>query len=337
MIRKKPKELTPYEKYFMTEAPARRPYMRIISAFPDGRLKRFDDNMDDPDPEEPVENTEPDDVEDTGGAEDTGALDLVDDTDFADNMTDDEEPEPEAQNLPPEEGLDTEPPADNAEVPAPEDEAEPAEANVQTNDVPEEAPADNHPPVEGGDAPVEGDPGEGGLETEPPVGAEGDVAPTDDAGGEEAPAGDEGGLDTEDNTDFGANMDDGGGDEAPTDDGGGGEEGGTDGAANTAENQLKFSLYRNLKNLYIAVQNYITQLDDMTVSSYNYNMVIKTASRKLGELEEYMYEYMTIRYKDAPYLESMNFYQKCIATLQLIFELLKNNKENGNSKDETIN
>lgn len=336
MIRKIPKKLTPYEKYFMTEAPARRPYMRIISAFPDGRLKRFDDNIEDPDPDTPEPEEEPANAED---------LDLVDDTDFNDNMTDDEDTaEPEAQNVPaPAEGLETEPPADT-EAPAPVETDAGAETGteptVQTDEpAPTTEPADNPPPVEGGDAPAD-DTG-GGLETEPPAGAEGDAAPTDDTGGE-APAegeGGEGGLDTEDNTDFGANMDDGGGDveggEAPADDGGGGE--GTAAPPNNAENQLKFSLYRNLKNLYIAVQNYISQLDDMTVSSYNYNMVIKTASRKLGELEDYMYEYMTIRFKDAPYIESMEFYQKCITTLQLIFELLRNNKENGNSKDKTIN
>ena len=334
MIRKKPKELTPYEKYFMTEAPARRPYMRIISAFPDGRLKRFDTNMDDPDPDTPEE--------------DTGDLDLVDDTDFADNITDDlEAPEPEAQNIPAPEGdaggLETEPPADDAGTAEPVDTGEDpgAEPTVQGADDATEpvAATDDPPPVEGGDAPV--DDAEGGLETEPPAGAEGDVAPTDDTGGEpEAPADDEGGeggLDTEDNTDFGANMDDGtGGDEgdAETDVGGGDAQAQT---PNNAESQLKFSLYRNLKNLYIAIQNYISQLDDLSVSSFNYSMVIKTASKKLGELEDYMYEYMTIRFKDAPYLESMDFYQKCVATLQLIFELLKNNKENGKIKDKTIN
>ena len=65
---------------------------------------------------------------------------------------------------------------------------------------------------------------------------------------------------------------------------------------NNAETQLKFSLYRNLKNLYIAIQNYISQLDDLSVSSFNYSMVIKTASKKLGELKDYMYEYMSQRF-----------------------------------------
>ena len=302
------------------EAPARRPYMRIISAFPDGRLKRFDTNMELP----PEDDETTDDV-----PENDTDLELVDDTDFSANIGTDEPDEPVAQD----DGLETEPPADAVE-PVPEN--DPQEAEAQTD-----APVEE--PIEPADQPTEGDavetpdnPDEG-LETEPPADTGGDV-PTDDT---DTAGGGEGELAADDNTDFSANIDaddagdDGGGEDPGTDDTGDGTA--QTGQTNNTENQLKFSLYRNLKNLYITIQNYESQLDEMVASSYNFNMVIKSASNKMANLEDLMYDYMTLRFKDATYIESMEFYQKCLATLELIFELLRSNKENANFKDKTIN
>ena len=302
------------------EAPARRPYMRIISAFPDGRLKRFDTNMELP----------PEDDE-TDTPENNADLDLVDDTDFSANIGTDEPDEPIAQD---DGGLETEPPADAAE-PVPEN--DPQEADAQT-DVPAEEPVEpTDQPTEGDTAETPDNPDEG-LETEPPADT-GTDAPTDDD--TDAVGGGEGELAADDNTDFSANIDaddagdEGGGEDVEADD----TEDGTSqtGQTNNTENQLKFSLYRNLKNLYITIQNYESQLDEMVASSYNFNMVIKSASNKMANLEDLMYDYMTLRFKDATYIESMEFYQKCLATLELIFELLRSNKENANFKDKTIN
>lgn len=294
--------------------------MRIISAFPDGRLKRFDTNMELP----------PEDDE-TDTPENNADLDLVDDTDFSANIGTDEPDEPIAQD---DGGLETEPPADAAE-PVPEN--DPQEADAQT-DVPAEEPVEpTDQPTEGDTAETPDNPDEG-LETEPPADT-GTDAPTDDD--TDAVGGGEGELAADDNTDFSANIDaddagdEGGGEDVEADD----TEDGTSqtGQTNNTENQLKFSLYRNLKNLYITIQNYESQLDEMVASSYNFNMVIKSASNKMANLEDLMYDYMTLRFKDATYIESMEFYQKCLATLELIFELLRSNKENANFKDKTIN
>lgn len=294
--------------------------MRIISAFPDGRLKRFDTNMELP----PEDDETTDDV-----PENDTDLELVDDTDFSANIGTDEPDEPVAQY----DGLETEPPADAAE-PVPEN--DPQETEAQTDTPVEE-------PVEPADQPTEGDAAEApdnpdeGLDTEPPADTGGDV-PADDT--DTAGSG-EGELAADDNTDFSANIDaddagdDGGGEDPGTDDTGDGTA--QTGQTNNTENQLKFSLYRNLKNLYITIQNYESQLDEMVASSYNFNMVIKSASNKMANLEDLMYDYMTLRFKDATYIESMEFYQKCLATLELIFELLRSNKENANFKDKTIN
>lgn len=328
MIVKLEKEKTPFEKYFMTEAPKRRPYKKVVSAFPDGRLKDFGNNVEDIDDEDiPDEDIDDSDLE---------LVDDTDDVDFADNIDDidlgdDPAPEPEEVNDAP----DTDEPDVNATTGEPD--AQPA---------PAENPAE--PTVTGG---TEG--GGEGLDTEDPTATE-DVPDPDDGtgdteedptvtGGEDAPADDAGGgLDTEDPTaDGGGDFEDNIAEDDSADAGATDDAGGTDvpadqgnATANNIENQLKFSLYKNMKNLLIAIQNYENVLDSTPISSVNYNMVVKVASAKLADLEEVIYQYMTIKFKDETYINSMDFYQKCVASVRLIFEMLRTNKEvsGGNEK-----
>lgn len=324
MIREIEVKKTPYERYFiLTEAPVRRPYMRVVTANPDGRLSQFDDNIEDPDAE----------------AEDN--MELVDDdeTDFDVNVEDLGEDDAEATNVPLEE--DEPQPAENTPAPA-EPAVEPPEGNEV--DTPNEPTVTTGAPEDTGAEPAAD---EGDLATDPPEGNEGvepnDTDDTEDEGAGDAAGGD---LDTEDPNaggDFDDNIEDTG-DETTTDDGEGGTEGNDAGGdnqqgktPNTAENQLKFTLFKNLKNLYLAIKSYEESLDDLNTSSINYNSAIKVANKKLADLEELIYEYMTIRFRDEPYLTSMEFYQKCLVGLQFIFELLRNNKEVIDSNDKTIN
>lgn len=311
MIRKVVREQTPFEKYF-SEAPARKPYMKVVSAFPDGRLKGFDSNIVDDDLEEDLANIELDDD------------DLVDDTDFNDNIADD---------IPEE----TEQPTEiNAEPVEADVTNEPSVAGVEP--VEYNAPELAADPPEGGDftpaeePPVEGQPTDTTVDTPPVEGGE----PVDTGAAELAddpPAGD----------DFSANIDDSS-DTSMTDTTTDGEaEGGSTNPPNTIDNQLKYSLYINMKNLYKAIQKYEDRLDEFVGSGYNFNITTKIANKKLVELEETIYQYMTVKFKDADYLVSMNFYQKCIAVLMLIFELMRNNKEtdtkdkNDKLKGKTLN
>ena len=315
-------EKTPYEKYFMTEAPARRPYMKIVTANPDNRLKSFDDNIEDLDADDDM----PDEAD----------MELVDDDedlDFDDNIEDlgeDDLPteddlmgdEEEGEDIPMEddapetpETLDTDPPGDNVE--------------------PEELADDPAPAAE--PAPEETTAEEQDLQTDPPEGAEG-TEPTEPDAGEDDPEGEapaEGGEggDLEDNIE---DTGDEGGEDTETDDAGGEEEN-QQGIRNTTENQLKYTLFRNMKSLYLAVKNYEESLDSLNTPSMNYNSAIKVANNKLADLEEMMYEFMTLRFRDETYISCMEFYQKCLVTIQFIFELLRNNKENLNPNDKTIN
>ena len=314
MIRKVIREQTPFEKYF-SEAPARKPYMKIVSAFPDGRLKGFDSNIlsdEDDDLEEDLSNIELDDD------------DLVDDTDFSDNIIDDEDlvdGEPDVSSEPVSDDklgeVTAEPPAVSA--------GEEPEVSATSGG----GGLDVEPPSNedfGATDDTSGNDGGENIETPPPVADDAQTVPSgDDVGGEvvdEPPDGD----------DFSANIDDtDASDDSMSDESENSE--GTDGQkgpTNTIDNQLRFSLYRNMKNLYKAIQSYEERLDELVSPSYNFNITSKIANKKLVELEETMYQYMTVKFKDADYIISMNFYQKCIAALMLIFELLKNNKEDLN-------
>lgn len=300
MIRKIVREQTPFEKYF-SEAPARKPYMKIVSAFPDGRLKGFDSN---------IANDEDELEEDLAGIE-LDDDDLVDDTDFSDNIDDIDGEEPEQISEEPVDGDNVSEPAVTGVEPTTDDSG--LDTEPPTGD--DFAPTDDAPPMNPDTPPEETNtPTDGGAEV--------------DGGGELAdkpPAGD----------DFSANIDDdSSGDDSMTDNADTSGDGGQTGPANTIDNQLRFSLYRNMKNLYKAIQSYEERLDELVSTSYNFNITSKIANKKLVELEETMYQYMTVKFKDADYIVSMNFYQKCIATLMLIFELMRSNKNDLNMDEK---
>lgn len=290
----------------MMEAPARRPYMKIVTANPDKRLKQFDSNIEDPDGDDDTP--------------DENDMDLVDDDDGGDDSNFDA----------------------NMEDPDGDDAA------------PQAADTGDQPIVQGGDTDT-GD--EGGLDTTPPDGGT-DITPdagdgTDDGGATDAGATDDGvdagdtgddgggGLDTDDGGDFDSNVQDAdSGDTTDTtsDDGEGDTTDDQNSTANTLENQLKYSLFKDMKSLYTAVQNFKNKLDSSSTPSYNYGIAIKTASSKLSALEEVLYEYMTVRFRDDSYIANMQCYQKAVAAVKLIMELISANKEkNLDSDTETLN
>lgn len=155
----------------------------------------------------------------------------------------------------------------------------------------------------------------------------------------EDPDADDEGLETDDGTgeDFTDNIEDDTGDEAAEADTGEPTDGDNTSVANNTENQLKFSLYRKFRNLYDVIKNYQERIDSITTQSYNYNMALKSANTKLSSLENLIYDYMTLRFRDEPYITSMEFYQKSVITIKLIFEVIRTNKENQKPTNKTIN
>ena len=208
---------------------------------------------------------------------------------------------------------------------------------------------------------------------EPQVATDGntdDTGTTDAENNEELDTGDvdntdipspDNGSDSGDTADNGNDQDDGGG-ELQTDDPGGddafdvgddtgdesnddnsGDSGGTgddsqEGAVqNTEDNQLKYSLFRRMKNLMEAIDSYIEKLTEKTSPNINYNMVMRSSVDKLTDVREALYEYMTLKFRDQDYLQSMHFYQKCIMVVRMTFELVASNKKTIDLQDETLN
>lgn len=332
MIKKIIKEKTPYEMYFVTEAPKKKPWTKTVVAKPDKRLAKFDKNIHDSLDDFGMDDPENSDMD----------MDLVDDTDFDQNISDEElsDMENEVDSYSDEDLEDT---GDDTEADTTTD-TDVTTDNTETQDV---APQDeSNTEEEDFDSNAEEGSGEDseGTEQDTSAGERGN-----NTGATEANS-DSGG---DDNTSENINVTPDGADQGEenfdanaTDTSGEAQDANpTDAAAATPatgqpvtdEAILKYALYRNMKNLYIAVQNYQTKLDEYTTTSYNFNLVIKSAKNKLADLELMMYEYMTVKFKDETYIGSMHYYHKCIATIRMIFNLIKANKVQNDESDMMAN
>lgn len=269
--------------------------------------------------------------------------------DADDIAADDELPPPPGEEAPVEEPepTSTDEPSDDESVPPPpaeEDAEQPAEAN-ETDDLPpppgEEAPAEEPasvdepsenddnlppPPGEGGsgdavsvDTPTDGDESE--LPPPPAETSDADDTPPPGEGGTESPADGESSEDLPpppgEEGDDGEEIDDELGlleDEDPEDP--------TDASGPTR----KYNLYRDFLALYNANKGYIEKLEHSRPDSLEATTVINSVLDKLRKVDSSMSEYMIIRFADAPYLQSLLFFQQLIATIRLCFSLIRNNK-----------
>jgi hypothetical protein len=290
MIKKIIPELSPYEKYFLaTEAPTKKPWKKVVKLHEDERLKDYNDHASELD----QSTEEPDESE----------MDLVDDND-TDYNSEVQEPENASDNAPaetpnPDDNNGTNP-EENLNTPMVTTQ-DPDTVDVNSNGIPDNQEVNqdaNNDVVEpdATDTNDDADTGEGEL-----------VSDDQDANYDDQVAGDE--------SDTGGEQTDtpqeGDGSEAP---------------ANNLENQLKYSLYRSMKSLYLAVMNYESRCGEMSTTSYNYNLALKTAKNKFNEIEDVLFEYMTVKFKDESYIENMKFYQKCLTAIKFIFKLIRENR-----------
>ena len=93
-----------------------------------------------------------------------------------------------------------------------------------------------------------------------------------------------------------------------------------------ATNIRKYNLYRDYIRLYNSIGSYIEKLEASRPDNIESNIVINSVLNKLHRIEDSLYEYMTIKYTDAPYLASLMFFQQAISTVRLCFSLIRNNK-----------
>lgn len=84
----------------------------------------------------------------------------------------------------------------------------------------------------------------------------------------------------------------------------------------------KYSLFLNYESLINALNNYITKLENNISDNMETNKIIKTAINKLREIKELCYDYVTMKFEAATYIQSLLFYQNAIIMVQSVFELL---------------
>lgn len=304
MVVKIPIKKTPYQKFFVFEAPRKKRKTRVITANPNRRntdFARTADNFDDiPDDEDDIDL----------GAE---ADDLIadDDTDYSiDDMS-----------------LDDETPEENQE-PQTEDNDETGDDDLDIEqDTEDYSQADNGNDDQGN----ENDPQEQQNQTQqedqtsPEVNDETQDNGAEDQNGDNN-AGDDGPItDTEDYSD-GADGDNTNSDENQ-------ENGETQTApAKSYDEQLRsYNLYNRFVVLYNSVKNYISKLDGLVKDSYDSNLIIRTTTSQLREIEDLLKDYMILQFQNASYVKSLLFYEKAVASIQLVFNLLENINVNDSS------
>ena len=154
-----------------------------------------------------------------------------------------------------------------------------------------------------------------------------------ETGGEDADA-----PETGDETDFA----DAAGDETGTEDDGATDDGG-DAAADQGnadekakpgaeyDSTRKYNLFKEYMSLYNACDNYISKLENVLKDDTIQNQIIRTSVNNLRDIKDIIYDYMTIKYPINSYIQSLLFYQKMKVSIQLIFSLLKNSKNNSDT------
>lgn len=191
---------------------------------------------------------------------------------------------------------------------------------------------------------VGGDNQETGADNAPETGDETDFSDTGDdpnTTDDTGDAGDDANTDdapeTGDDTDFA----DAAGDETGTEDGtidDDGEDGANQGTSDEKakpgaeyDSTRKYNLFKEYMSLYNACNNYISKLENILKDDTLQNQIIRTSVNNLRDIKDIIYDYMTIKYPINSYIQSLLFYQKMKVSIQLIFSLLKNSKNNSDT------
>ena len=289
-----------YGKYFLaSEAPGDdeevadspdRVNMKVVSARPDNRSRSdFSAVGDEPEEEELPEVEPPEETVPAGGGGDATPAQDEPDTDTTDyTQTPDAPATPDTQGEPASAAPETEP--------EPEGDATDYTQTADVPAAPEEVPEDTGDA--GGEVPAAPD-----TEPEPDTddGAEDftqvDATPGDDGGGNAGGNAEQG----DDNNDANNNA-------RP----------GID-----FDSMRKYNLYKEYARLRNTIETYIEKLESCMSDDYESNQIIKTATEKFREIHELVTDYMLLKFEACNYVQNLLFYQQQVATIDLVFKLLK--------------
>lgn len=97
---------------------------------------------------------------------------------------------------------------------------------------------------------------------------------------------------------------------------------------NDADRAKKYSLYLRYLKLYDMIDTFSEKIRTVVKDDSSQNAVINKVVDNLNDLYDGMYEYMTIKFMNASYMEAVIYFETVINCIRLNFELLRNNKIN---------
>lgn len=94
----------------------------------------------------------------------------------------------------------------------------------------------------------------------------------------------------------------------------------------------KQALFSKFQNLYTSISTYNTKLDGIVGKTDDTNRQYREINDNLKQVKDFLYDYMVIRFKDVSYTESMLFYQRAIAVVNLSMDQLETVKKSERDK-----
>ena len=111
---------------------------------------------------------------------------------------------------------------------------------------------------------------------------------------------------------------------------GGDDSGGSQASAD--EQARKYSLYRKFVKLNNLLESNTEVLSNTMFDDTEINQKIKSVTAKLKETNRLLSEYMVVKFQTASYIQSMLFYQRVLAIVDINFNILQDLKKQINKK-----
>lgn len=92
------------------------------------------------------------------------------------------------------------------------------------------------------------------------------------------------------------------------------------------ESTKRYNLFRELIYLYNSNKSFISKLENIVRDDIEGNSIVNITVNKLRDVEEIMFEFMTIKFMNSTYIEALTFYESILAVIKLNFQILKNNE-----------
>lgn len=92
----------------------------------------------------------------------------------------------------------------------------------------------------------------------------------------------------------------------------------------------KQALYRQFNLLYTTIGKYIQKLEEQTGLDDTLNHSINKVTDQLTSLQEFLYDYMVIKFKNEEYVKSVLFYERSVAVVSLCMDILDDIKKSRN-------